>query len=197
MFISFTSKRGKLGPVRPLIGWTIYRCSSQHVSDWCILPNYTSYLQHVIYTSSKTSPEYLHLLGLEWVNQCPRDLLGLNSFPSSSFSSLQETSVGTVPLISWCLRESKSAKKVEKRFITQLVVQEKGLTEYLTYLCHCPEDHIGEAHSHSDSFHVGELQQQRFVLGRVAQFSISLWRKIHLHHMTMIQWEHYIIFIIT
>lgn len=51
---------------------------------------------------------------------------------------------------------------------------EKGLTEYLTDLRHCLEDHAGEADGHFDGFHVGELQQQGFVLGCVAQFSVSL-----------------------
>lgn len=45
--------------------------------------------------------------------------------------------------------------------------QEK-LTECLTDLRHCLEDHTGEADSHFDGFHIGELQQQRFVLGCVA-----------------------------
>lgn len=51
---------------------------------------------------------------------------------------------------------------------------EKGLTEYSTDLRHRLEDHAGEADGHFDGFHVGELQQQGFVLGRVAQLGVGL-----------------------
>lgn len=55
--------------------------------------------------------------------------------------------------------------------------EEKGrreLTEHLTDLRHRLEDHAGEADGHLDGFHVGELQQQRFVLGGVPQVSVRL-----------------------
>lgn len=56
-------------------------------------------------------------------------------------------------------------------------VGQETLTEYLTDLCHRFEDNTGEADSHSDGFHIGELQQQGFVLGCVAQVSICLCSK--------------------
>lgn len=49
-----------------------------------------------------------------------------------------------------------------------------NLTEYSTDVCHCLEDHTGETGGHFDIFHIGKLQQQRFVLGCVEQISISL-----------------------
>lgn len=50
----------------------------------------------------------------------------------------------------------------------------ENLTEYSTNVCHCLEDHTGETDRNFDSFHIGKLQQQRFVLGCVEQISISL-----------------------
>lgn len=50
----------------------------------------------------------------------------------------------------------------------------KKRTQYSTDLRYRLEDHAGEADGDLDGFHVGELQQQGFVLGCVAQMGISL-----------------------
>lgn len=57
------------------------------------------------------------------------------------------------------------------------------LTERSTDVCHRLEDHVGEADRHLDGFHVGELQQQGFVLRCVVQVSISLCDQIILNHI--------------
>lgn len=50
----------------------------------------------------------------------------------------------------------------------------KKLTEYPADLCYCLEDHTGKTDGHFDGFHIGKLQQQKFVLGCVQQVSIRL-----------------------
>ena len=65
-------------------------------------------------------------------------------------------------------------------------IQQETLTEYLTDLCHRLEDDAGEADSHFDGFHIGELYQQGFVLGCVAQVSVRLCSKTILNHMNYI-----------
>lgn len=47
------------------------------------------------------------------------------------------------------------------------------------------EDHTGEADGQFDGFHIGELQQQGFVLGSIAQGSISLCEKIMMIFTTL------------
>lgn len=51
-------------------------------------------------------------------------------------------------------------------------------TQCATDLRNRLEDHTGEADGQFDGFHIGELQQQGFVLGSIAQGSISLCEKI-------------------
>ena len=48
------------------------------------------------------------------------------------------------------------------------------LTEYAADLGHRLEHHIGVADRHLDSLHVGQLQEQRLVLRRVAQVRVRL-----------------------
>lgn len=139
---------------------------------------------------------YLCLLVPRWANRCPRCRPAASSCSSSSsWRDRPEASAGTAPLIFWCLVEragdgltvqGQYGGKVKLNLLDTLNQNkskdeqketphsEKGLTEYLTDLRHRLEDHAGEADGHFDGFHVGELQQQGFVLGCVAQFSVSL-----------------------